>query len=354
MSSATDLKTDELAQLDAQILRYRTMADALRSRADITAKALGSIGLTVVTAIGLARVGDLFPLPPGSVSWAWPWSTSWESSYNDALLGLVGAVVGLLFMAFVVITFSARIWRLQRPVTLLPEKRYRWLRGGFGLTDGEERHQKEIQRAILGPSPESYHLRGQLLAAAATRYEAIGGESTHADVARQEAAVITRRVDLANALVGVDVIRGRASRVISDRKAMGLGALFLAGIVMFALGTSYLSGERTDALTIAKACKDAAGVNARTAYCPSSKPAKNPSKKPSKKAAQPPPSVPQFERRILGAVRRLRRELHFIAERGHNDRGGGVLQRSAPTRVGLPATSAMALVMTPSRPVPRR
>jgi hypothetical protein len=302
MSATTDYRKDALDQLDAEITRYRTMTDTLRSRAETSAKALGALGLTVVSAIGFVRVGDLFPLPPGgSLSWhVWdcplPWSDRWRSSYDDAVLALVAALAGFLLMALVVIVFSTRIWRLQRPVSLVPDRRSQprfplgplprsWLPGfitapgfrrqwffrsdGRGLNPAEYRyllHTRDALAAERAVSFDVYQLRGAMLLEAANGFEAAGGDADAAALTRYQAAFIGREIEKANALVGLDVVRRRATCAISDRWAWLLGAAFLAGILMFAVGTNYLSGERTDAPAIAKACKDA-GAGTHSAYC---------------------------------------------------------------------------------------
>lgn len=265
-----DTSTDaRLDALDEKIKRYRSMTDTLRNRSETTAKAVGGLGLSVVTAIGLTHIGDIYPLPPGGP--AWPWDR-W-SDYEWALLAAVASLVGFVLMIVVVVLFSARLWRVQRPMKLTTSEA-----GIASIDEYSGTRQKailEIYRGICGDEAENleaYETRGAYRARAADRLEARGGDATVIAVARREAAVIGRQVELALALAGVDVVRDRTTKLLSDGWAYGLVAMLAAGILMFAVGTDYLSSERTDTISIAKACADARTAKAlpHSSFCTAS------------------------------------------------------------------------------------
>src|SRR5437660_3053196 len=55
----------------AQAQRFRDGAEAIRQRTDLTAKTFGGLATTAVSALGIAKFADVFPMPPGE----WPWTS---------------------------------------------------------------------------------------------------------------------------------------------------------------------------------------------------------------------------------------------------------------------------------------
>jgi hypothetical protein len=84
----------------AQAEAFRTSADGIRRRADLAAKTFGGLATTAVSAIGIAKFADVFPVPPGEKPW---------------LIGLIG---GFVVMLIVVGFFTYRLWRVSEPVVL--------------------------------------------------------------------------------------------------------------------------------------------------------------------------------------------------------------------------------------------
>src|SRR5947208_3296494 len=48
---------------------YRDAILKLRARADASAKAIGVLGTSVITAIGISKFADVFPFPGGGLAW---------------------------------------------------------------------------------------------------------------------------------------------------------------------------------------------------------------------------------------------------------------------------------------------
>src|SRR4051812_14071538 len=96
-----------IAAVDAQRKRYDELAETLRGRVDTAAKLFGALATTAVTAAGIAKISDVFPLPPGSTAdWA-----------------LAATIVGFAFMAIGVLWFTARLWKVNQPVFLRTDAR---------------------------------------------------------------------------------------------------------------------------------------------------------------------------------------------------------------------------------------
>jgi hypothetical protein len=79
--------------------------------------------------------------------------------------------------------------------------------------------------------------------------------------------------DIRNAfgIAALHVVRSRTTNAVTGLGAWVAYSLILLGIVGFALGTDYVSSERTERVTIAKNCADAttAGVKALPPFCSS-------------------------------------------------------------------------------------
>src|SRR3954447_23859947 len=59
-----DAASTLLTEAQARSKHFAELTEGTRKRADLTAKALGALGTTAVSAIGIAKFADIFPLPP--------------------------------------------------------------------------------------------------------------------------------------------------------------------------------------------------------------------------------------------------------------------------------------------------
>jgi len=236
-----DTKTESSAESISEKLhdRFRDGSDRIRQRADLTAKTLGGLGTTVLTALGIAKLGDVFPVPQG-----------------PPIMAALALPLSFLVMAAVVGFFTYRLWRLNEPIVLASDVELM-----EDLRNGEsERVQKIYLRAATlnrAPSLAAYEARAHQLEriaqrsddAAAKRYRAMAHEIEY-DVLETEAKA---------ALV---VIRGRASKSVGDIWALLAYAIFVLGVVAFALSAAELNAVHSGEIAIAKNCADVAKAGA--------------------------------------------------------------------------------------------
>jgi hypothetical protein len=222
-----------------QAKRFRDATDRLRERATDTAKTLGGLGTAGLTAIGIAKLTDVFPWPPGE----------W--------IALGATIAGFLAMAFVLTAFTYRTWTANRPLVAKVNAREM-------DADDDERAQAEKVYAT------TYRLNGLeslgAYVARAYRFQRIAdhaADATAAQALRERADLIRAEVEDALARGAHVVVRGRVTRALGDRTAAGLALLFVAGLLAFGFGTDRIASERTDQVTTLKACVDAvvAGVS---------------------------------------------------------------------------------------------
>ncbi|MCW2993853.1 MAG: hypothetical protein JWQ18_1348 [Conexibacter sp.] len=227
-----------------QVTRWRGVIDAVRSRADLSAKALGAIGTTAITAIGIDRIQDLSPTD---------WNTRTE-------IWAVLAVFGFLLMAVVIAGFVRRLALVNEPVVM-----------STGESDLKDPAETAIVRRAFGdmaglhqaPSLRAYEAR-------AARLERIAARS---DAARrtqleQQAAEIRADVQATLGKAAADVLRRRSAQTFTGSWARSMYVLAVAGFVLFAVGTDYLDGDRgrQDAVAKARLANDKECAAALKAY----------------------------------------------------------------------------------------
>jgi hypothetical protein len=247
---------DPSAELDEAIAK-------LRGRVDVTAKAVGGLGMTAASAVGLAKIGDLFPISPGDEFHIWFVET------NAAHLWFSAAIAGFVALAAAVLIVTFRLWSVNKPVLMrssISSMRNANVGDGEELSPQEEKEVKvvyaEAARLNGVPSLRAYEARYQRLLRLAERTADADRKAKLESEAKQIAEGINTTLGLA-ALV---VIRRRASNAVRGFGSLVAYSLLVSGIVLFALGTDYVSSERTEQITIAKNCADAreAGADAAT------------------------------------------------------------------------------------------
>jgi hypothetical protein len=245
----------------------RTVTEGIRSRTDLTAKALGGIGTTLVTAIGLTKLGDVFPIPPGFRSLGWPIVAPL------AFVGMGIAVGGLTF----------RFWSASEPVVMAsdPEK--------CTNLDSDERNRfvrpiyDEVAALNGVGSLSAYERRAQRLRRIAARSsDSVAGtlRASFEEIESDVQSVLTR--------ANLVVVRNRAKEAVRGASSVALYALFVASALMFAVGTDKLDSARSQQIAIAKSCGDAAKAGAAAilpAIC-GQEPPPPPPKPPRKTASQ--------------------------------------------------------------------
>jgi hypothetical protein len=229
------------------VAAVRATMEKHRERFDLSAKASAALGATAAGAVGLARIGDLFPLPPGQVSALW---------FGLAILGFAGMTASLF-------AFTFRLWSVNKPIIMRTDIE--------SMTDLDERERREVKHvydemAELNnvASLEAYASRGR-------RFRRLA--ETASDPAKRKgledkAAEVEGEVDLTLARGALRVLRRRSSNAIRGLGSIVALATLVASVVVFALGTDYVSSERTEDVAIGKSCADARKAGAKVDTLP--------------------------------------------------------------------------------------
>jgi hypothetical protein len=228
----------------------------LRARADITSKALGGLGTTGLTAAGLTKFSDIFPLPATPSTW------------QD--LAIAAIVAGLVAMAGAVAWFTMRLSNVSSPIfmRLDPEEMATPLkvpRGRSSRCRAENPDIDECERALVdaiylnaarlngAANLQQYALRGLRLQRIAQR----SADKKVSALAAVEAKQINADVAAAQARALTNIVRGRADNAIRGKRALAAYSAFFIGLLAFGFATDYLDSERTQRITTAKSCGEA-------------------------------------------------------------------------------------------------
>jgi hypothetical protein len=236
----------------AQYTMFQASADKVRERADRTAKGVAGIGTTVLTAIGIASVADVFPAPHNP-----------RCSWWSALAIMVGAFLAL---AGGIAFFTNRLWKLNQPITITPDpERMKQTKAIEGSEYDEVKELFDRQARSLGAETLAmYDARAQ-------RYGRIAEWAAPEDEKRfsAKACAMIAEVQAVEARARSMLVRKRAKGAISDKKAFFAYFGFVVAIVAYGMSADYLKAVRGDDVTTAKSCADAqeAGVQHLPTIC---------------------------------------------------------------------------------------
>lgn len=211
-------------------------ADAAKKRAELAAKAVGGLGTSLVSAIGLAKFSDVWPWPGGGGSW----------------LALVGLLSGFAAMAVAIGGLARRLWHVNEPVIWRSNPRLI-----IGLRDASE---KTIVRRVFDemasvndvPSLLAYEARG-------ARWERISRHLSP-EIAKklgEAASVIRSEVTVTHQRANLRVVQHRIHEAFFAGGATVLYVTFFLGLLGFGLGADNLQSGRSDSIALAKACAEA-------------------------------------------------------------------------------------------------
>jgi hypothetical protein len=210
----------------------REVADAVRSRTDLFGKTLAAIATLGTTAVGLSKIGDLFP--HAGHRWL-----------------VVASCVGLALAAGAAIWVAVRLMRVARPVFISAD-----LAGNKDLDEAERREVRpvfeEAARRFGYPTMMGLQERERTLRVAAS-------SATEEDERVRRTALadeVKTEIEQATARSTVVVIRRRSSNAVSDWLSWILYAVVISGLIIFALGTDKISSDRKG-IAEAKACGEA-------------------------------------------------------------------------------------------------
>jgi len=227
----------ELAVEQAQ--RFREATDRIRERTDLAAKALGGLALTGLTAIGIAKIADVFPYPPGE----WPY--------------IVLLFIGFLGMLGGVALFTYRLWNVGEKVVLQPDPNL------MTLNDEEKAQVRKLygEFAELNDAPT---LRA--FVARAFRWQRIADSlrpgDDRAQLLRERAQLALSEALATETRAGMIVARMRATAVVKGPEAIIAYLFFFSGVLGFGIAADRLDSERTQRVTVAKSCADAVTAGA--------------------------------------------------------------------------------------------
>jgi hypothetical protein len=293
----------------AALARYAAEADKLRQRADLAAKVLAGGGSTLITAVGIAKFSDLFPLPPADrISWPeWvPWWVAWRylpGFRTHVELAIVGVLAGFGLMIAAILLIARGYWEASEVVPMRSDLNRLDLKGDERTLVKDAFDDQASLNDV--PNLAAYEARAHRLERVARWLPADQAKQT-----RMEATLIQTEV-LATQYQGrLRVVRRRVANSVRGAGAMVLYSTFVVGLILFGLGTDYLSSERTDAIAIAKACADARTVDANLslpAICGDAPPMK------------PSPDAAMLPRQLTEAKQRLARLLAACYEDAEAD-----------------------------------
>jgi hypothetical protein len=217
-----------------QAQRFRDATEKVRQRTELTAKTLGGLGITAVSAIGIAKFADIFPWAPDQGWWV-------------ALL-----IVSFLLMIGVVGLFTYRLWHANERILLRSD-----VDRMNDLSDEEKDTVREVYaetaRLNLAPSLRALEARAQRLYRIATRTD----NKDLAKQLRQRADDIAADIRSVQARAGMIVVRRRAGQAIRDALAIAAFAVLALSIVGFGVSSDRLDSERTQLTKIVKDCAEA-------------------------------------------------------------------------------------------------
>jgi hypothetical protein len=236
---------DPISSIEAQAKLYSDATDQVRKRADLTAKALGGIGTTALTAVGLSKFSDIYPWPPGQA------------------VALVAVIAGFAAMAVVVILFTTRLWSANSPIFMTLDLSEMDQSGD--LAPRETSRVQRVYDAMAArnnvKSPRVYEARASALQRIAMATE---DAERRAELA-QQALLMQAEVRATLARAAVNVVRQRAKDAVIGKTPYLLYATFFIGLFAFGVGSDRLDSERSAKITTAKNCADALkAVGART------------------------------------------------------------------------------------------
>ena len=220
---------------------YRKVADDLRNRVDLFGKALAAVATLGTTAVGLNKIGDLFPAE-GNEGW------------------VVVACAALLVAALAAIGVAVRLMLVGRPVILQPD-----LKRSTELDEREQASVKPIfdtaARRFGYESLAGLGERERSLRKAASR------TTDQQERARRIALADEAKTEIEQALARgqVAIVRRRSTKAVHGFIPWFLYVIAGVGLILFAVGTDKISSDRKDPIAEAKACGEArkAGATAK-------------------------------------------------------------------------------------------
>lgn len=204
---------------------FRELMTLIRGRTDATAKGLAAVGTAAVSAIGYAKLADVFP-------------------YHGPWYALAGLAAGLVAMIVAVVMLVRRFEKLADTVITYSDAERTRTRSELGDPESTTltREYKEMAKLNGVGSLRAYNAR-------AHRFERIADSSPGTETAaalRARADAIRAEVLATQDRAVVFILRERAKRAFFHKKAIALLVLFLAGWYGTALSADALEAKRAE------------------------------------------------------------------------------------------------------------
>lgn len=213
--------------------QFSKAIETLRGRSDLAAKALGGVGTAAITALGYAKLTDLFPY--GGPLWA------------VALL-IVGPAAMVVALWFLTRGFYAAT---QSLITSSDVEQTASRNGGMDDAEQElvERAYEDTAKLNGVKTLRAYEARAQ-------RFERIAERApeARAKILGEAATRIAAEVAATQARAATFVLRRRSTRALFAKRTLLFLLIFVAGWYGTALAADALQSERSDKITVAKEC----------------------------------------------------------------------------------------------------
>lgn len=220
----------------ARVKRFREAIDTIRTRADTSAKATAALGTAGLSAIGLAKFADVFPMQPTLV---------------NVLFGVV-AVGGFIALGLSLAWFTARLWRVDQPVSMpTTDDEVREQLTEKPLADSTIARYERVAAQNGAPTLRAYEARGQRLARVAER---MASTDPRRPALIKTAKAIEEEVEAVKAEAAADTVRIRAKEVVTGPGTRWATLAFVVGLAAIAVGSDHLDSERTGKVSVAKEC----------------------------------------------------------------------------------------------------
>jgi hypothetical protein len=210
------------------------------------------LGTTGITAVGLSKFSDVFPLP--------------STPSSEQVVAIAFLIGGLAAMAGVVMWFTARLWKVSSPIFMNLK--------ACEISDASATEQTVIEQIYKDAANLNDATSFELYARRGLRLQRVAQRTPNVDVgklAAAEAKQINADVIATQARAATNVVRKRAQDAIIGDKSLRMVALFVAGLLGFGLAADYLESERAGRVASAKSCAEAITA-IRTAYPATPKP----------------------------------------------------------------------------------
>lgn len=238
------------ADADARARVWVDLSTLVRKRADLFAKSLGGLGTAALTAVGIAKFADVFPLPPIGDIPALLW------------VALIATIGGFVAMGVALVWFSSLLWSVSEPVILPLDPEHP------GPDERLSPEELTLVQAAYGAQLAAHKDFKSLVEYAnhASKLERraakIENTPQPVDEARQRkaaslrgrAAGIRAEIGEAQARALLNVVRSRAAGAVRGHTSKWLVASFLVGLVAFGVGSDYLAAQHTDDLAAVDRC----------------------------------------------------------------------------------------------------